>query len=41
MLTTKAFPDYQHTCDEAEALMEQCRKVVSPDYVLQRMHRSL
>ena len=41
MLTTLAFPDYQKSCDEASALMERCRKVVSPAYILDRMHHTL
>lgn len=41
MLTTMAFPDYRRGCDEANALMEQCRKVASPAYIAQRVRRTL
>lgn len=41
MLTTMAFPDYRGGCDQANALMERCRKVASPAYIAQRVRREL
>lgn len=38
MLTTMALPDYQRSFDRAEALMEACRKVVSPAYIAERIY---
>ena len=41
MLTTLAFPDFRGGCDQANVLMEQCRKVASPAYIAQRVRREL
>lgn len=41
MLKNMALPDYTRTCAEASALMAQCRRVVTPDYVTERFHRPL
>ena len=41
MLTNMALPDYTRACAEATALLEQCRRVVSPEYVTERFHRPL
>jgi hypothetical protein len=41
MLTTMAFPDDEKGSREADALMEQCRRVAAPSYVAQRIRREL
>ena len=41
MLCNLAMPDYKNGCAEAEALLEQCRRVVTPEYVAQRLCREI
>mgnify|MGYP007070062802 CR=1 FL=1 len=41
MLCNLALPDYRNGCQEAEALLEQVRRIASPDYVAQRVRRAL
>ena len=41
MLSTMALPDYTKASAEADALMEKCRKVVSPAYSAERVKREL
>jgi hypothetical protein len=41
MLTTRAFPDYQRAYQEADEKMVQCRKLVSPGYITQRLRQTL
>ena len=41
MLTNMALPDYRKGCEAAEQLLEQCRRVVMPEYAAQRVRRVL
>ena len=41
MLTRLALPDFANGCEEAGVLLAQCRRVVSPEYVAQRVRREL
>ena len=41
MLTNMALPDYRKGCEAAEQLLEQCRRVVTPEYAAQRVRRVL
>ena len=41
MLCNLALPDYRKGCQEAQALLEQVRRIVTPDYVAQRVRREL
>jgi hypothetical protein len=41
MLTTRAFPDYQQGSQAADAQLAQCRRVVTPGYLSQRLRRDL
>lgn len=41
MLSNLALPDYKRQSTEADRLMERCRKIVSPEYATQVVHRSL
>lgn len=41
MLKNMALPDYVKAVEEANGLMAQCRRVVSPAYVASRARREL